>query len=369
VKRAALLGCVAVLAVGCSGSHSTTLGGYGISLSLPHGWYGLSAPGQLQAADFPLAHNVLASAERARVQRGHVHVIVWDYGPAVSYLARSHPQVTGPLRFRRGDVSGPFEGFPSDHAFAIRSVNLDGELLEILADFGPKPLAAARLRAANHVVASLKVSPVHVIRPRGGVLSRDGVSLRLLPGWSGRIEVPVSTFADRFVLRARRQGTRLALLEVPNLFPVKQVRLPITLHRDSKTFARSVVMANGHSFDISAVFTSSGGLTEAQRLIAGLSVRPRAWNLSLCDFSLRLPGPWTAGVRQKGHSCYLIVTFRAPGLKVVLEELRPREHATGRVLRRDGRRFEVSVSPSSAAGEADPVLATLRSRPQSAIKR
>lgn len=55
MKRFALLGFVAVLAAGCSGGDHKTLGGYGISLSLPHGWYGLSAPGQLQAADFPLA--------------------------------------------------------------------------------------------------------------------------------------------------------------------------------------------------------------------------------------------------------------------------------------------------------------------------
>ena len=118
MKRAALLGLLAILATACSGSHSRTLGGQGISLSLPHGWYGVSGPGQLQAADFPLARSVLASAERARVRRGHVHVIVWDYGPAVPYLARANPSVKGPFVFRRRDVRGPFEGFPFDHAFA-----------------------------------------------------------------------------------------------------------------------------------------------------------------------------------------------------------------------------------------------------------
>lgn len=367
MKRIALLASVAV-SVGCSGSHSRTLGGYGVSLTLPHGWHGLSAPGQLQAADFPLARSVLSSAEGARVHRGHVHVIVWDYGPAVSYLGQDHPRVKAPLTFRHRDLTGPLEGFPVGHAFAVRSVNLGGELLEVLADLGPKPLAANRLREANRVVASLKVSPAHVVLPRDGVLSRDGVGLRLPQGWSGRIEVPASTYFVNFVLRANRGATRVALLELSNSVGAKQVHLPIVLIRRSKTFARSVVMVNGHSFDLSADSASPQGLAEAQRLIARLRVRPRAWKLSLCEFSLRLPGPWTAGVRRKG-GCYLIVTLRARGLRVVIEELRTKERATGRVIRRSGRRFQVQVTPSSAAHRADAVLATLRAKPRSAIRR
>ncbi len=272
MKRVAVLGSAVLLVVGCSGGHSRSLGGYGISLSLPHGWYGLSAPGQLQAADFPLSRSVLSSAPRARVLRGHVHVIVWDYGPAVSYLARNHPRVKPPLTFRRRDVSGPFEGFPFDHAFAIRSVNLGGELLEVLADLGPKPVGAARLRDANRVVASLQVSPARIVLPRGGVLSRGGVSLRLLPGWSGRIEVPASRFAVRFVLRARRGETRVALLELPRSFRGKQLRLPVALKPVTSRFARRVFSTSGHKFDISAVFASPRGLEQANRLLAGLQV-------------------------------------------------------------------------------------------------
>ena len=275
MKRIALLASVAALAVGCSGSHSRTLGDHGISLSLPHGWYGVSAPGQLQAADFPLSRSVLSSAPRARVRRGHVHVIVWDYGPAVSYLARNHPRVKPPFTFRPRDVSGPFEGFPFDHAFAIRSVNLGGELLEVLADLGPKPVAAARLRDANRVVASLKVSPAQVVLPRGGVLSRDGVSLRLLPGWSGRIAVPAGRFAVRFVLRAQRSDTHVVLLELPRSFRGRQLQLPVTLKPVTRRFARRVFSTGGHSFDISAVFASPRGLEQANRLLAGLRLARR----------------------------------------------------------------------------------------------
>jgi hypothetical protein len=273
VKRVALLASAAALAVGCSGSRSRTLGGYGISLSLPHGWYGLAAPGQLQAADFPLSRSVLSSAERAHVRRGQVHVIVWDYGPAVSYLARHNPPAKPPLVFRRRDLSGPFEGFPLDHAFAIRSANLDGEIVEVLADLGPKPLAASRLRDANRIISSLAVLPAHVLHPHDGVLSRDGLSLRLPPGWSGRIEVPASTYFVKFVLRARRGRTHLALLELTHSVGAKRVDLPIVLVRRTKTFARSVVMAAGRTFDVSAVSGSPAGLADAQRLLSRLRVR------------------------------------------------------------------------------------------------
>ena len=273
MKHVALPGLVAALAVGCSGSHARTLGGYGISISLPHGWYGVAAPGQLQAADFPLSRSVLSSAERAHVRRGHVHVIVWDYGPAVSYLARHNPPARPPLVFRRRDLSGPFEGFPFDHAFAIRSANLDGEIVEVLADLGPKPLAAARLWDANRIASSLVVRPARVLHAHEGVLARDGVSLRLPPGWSGRIEIPPSAYFVRFVLRARHGHTRLALLELAHPVGAKRVGLPLILVRRTKTFARSVVMAAGRTFDASAVSPSPAGLADAQRVLSRLRVR------------------------------------------------------------------------------------------------
>jgi hypothetical protein len=272
VNRVALVVWVAILAAGCSGSHSTTLGGYGISLSLPHGWHGLVAPGQLQAADFPLARSVLASAQRARVPRGHVHVIVWDYGPAVSYLARENPPTEPPLTFRRRDVTGPLEGFPLDHAFAVRTANLDGEIVEILADLGPRPLGANRLRAANRIVETLKVGAFHWVRPRGGLLSRDRVSLRLPSGWRGRIEIPASTHFVKFVLRARRGSTHVALLDLTKPVGARQVRPPIVLTPRTKTFARSVVAVNGHTLEISATYASPSGLAEARRLVSKLDV-------------------------------------------------------------------------------------------------
>jgi hypothetical protein len=365
VRRIEALFPLALAATACSGHHTKTLGGYGVSLQLPKGWYGLSGPGQLQAADFPLARSVLSSAERARVPRGHVHVVVWDYGPAVSYLPRSRPPAKPPVAFRRRDLTrSPLEGFPFGNAFAIRNVNFDGELLEVLADFGPKPLNLQALSNANRVVRTLgrpNFSRAQ-LRPVGG-----GVSLRLLPGWGGRIVVPAATFAARQVFRAHHAGTRIALLELPPSYPMKQVRLPVAPVKRSRTFAHSVFMANGHSIDLSVAFRSPSALAEANRLIATLRVAPRPWTFSEC-FSLRVPGTWTVGVRRKG-GCYQIVTLRGRGLRVVIEELRPKERATGRVILRAGRRFQVQTTPASAEHEAETVLATLRAKPRSALRR
>src|SRR3954451_4985017 len=134
---------VVLLLFACSGAanarRASTLDGYGLSLTLARGWHGLASPGQLQAADFPLARDVLDSAERAHAPRGHVHLIVWDYGPAVPYL--SFPPARAPLALGRRDLTaGPVEGFPASDAYAVRSVLLGGEQLELVADLGPKPL-------------------------------------------------------------------------------------------------------------------------------------------------------------------------------------------------------------------------------------
>jgi hypothetical protein len=271
MKRIALLAGSAVLAAGCSGSHGKTLGGPGVTLSLPHGWYGVSAPGQLQAADFPLSRRVLASAERAHVRRGHVHLVLWDYGPQVPGLAGDHPNLRGPLVLLR--VGRPFEGFPQGHAYAERTATINGEVLQALADLGPKSGAAMRLRDVNRVLRTLHVPSPRVLRPHLGVLSADRLSLRLLPGWSGRIEIPPAKFATRLVLRARTGQTRLTLLELPRSLRGQQRSLPVTLRRFSAHFARRVFSIRGRSFDISAVFASRSGLEQANRLLTGLKLR------------------------------------------------------------------------------------------------
>lgn len=356
---------VVVAASPASGGSGRRVGGYGLSLALARGWHGLAAPGQLQAADFALARGALDSAESVRVRRGHVHLIVWDYGPTVPYLSAKFPQLRAPLAFAPHNITGtPLEGFPADDAFATRSVTLAGELLEIVVDFGPRPIAAARLRQLNQTLATLHVPSPRVLRPHNGRLASGGIAVRLLRGWSGRLEIPADTQAAQFLLRASRGDIHIVLLEMA-AGQGRHLELPIAVRKSdilrghTPLVARRVFATGGRGFDLSVVVSSSAELAEANRLLATLTVAPRPWTFRSCDLSLRLPGTWRAAVNPRDQ-CYPIITLRAPGIRVVLTELRAKDRASGRVLRQSGRRFQVEITPPSKQREGDAVLATLK---------
>jgi hypothetical protein len=292
--------------VACSGSASarptSRLDGYGLSVRLARGWHGLAGPGQLQAADFPLARDVLGSAELAHVPRGHVHLIVWDYGPAVPYLA--FPAGRAPLALGRRDITaGPMEGFRAGDVYAMRSVLLGEEQLQVVADLGPKPLAANSLQKLDRVLGTLRVQPPRVLLPRHDRLTWDGVALRLLPGWSGRIEIPANQAAAQLVLRARRGDVQVVLLQMAGA-QGRHAELPITLatknilHQHSLSIARRVFSTAGRSFDLSVAVSSLRDLAQANRLLKTLTAVPRPWTFRSCDLSLRLPG---TGTRRSTH--------------------------------------------------------------------
>jgi hypothetical protein len=178
----------------------------------------------------------------------------------------------GPPAFRRSDLGGPFEGFPSGHLYASRSVTYKGEALEVLVDLGPKPVGRSELAAVNRILASLQVAAPRVVEPARGVLAAEGISLRLPSAWSGHIEIPFSRSAVRLVLRARARGVRVTLLELPRSFRSQLLALPVTLKRSGPGFARRVFSTGGRSFDVSAVYSSPKGLERANRLVAGLEV-------------------------------------------------------------------------------------------------
>lgn len=347
------------------GSHA--LSGPGLSVTLPRGWHGLAGPGQLQVADFPLSRRVLISPELARVGRSHVHLIVWDYGPSVPYLAGTFVQARPPLVLQRRDLSsGPLEGFPAGDAYAVRTVAVGGEMLELVADLGPRPLAPDSFRRLNRVLATLRVRPPRVVRARNGRLDADGVALRLPAGWSGRIEIPADQHGAQLVLRARSGRIRLVLLQIPGVagahaeLPVALTRKNVIRHRGLRV-ARRVFSTAGRSFDLSVTIPSPAALTEANRLLRTLTAVPRPWTLRSCNLSLRVPGTWRAAVRPRS-GCYPIITLHGPGVRLILTELRATEPAHGRVLVRSGRRFEITITPSSATPGADAVLARLRAQ-------
>jgi hypothetical protein len=370
VKRFAPLALVTLVAVtGASAASGRTLRGDGLRLSQPAGWYGLVGPGGVQAADFPLPRRARDSASLVRVRRGHVHLIVWNSGPWSEYLPGEHP-ARPPLAFRRRDVSRTgFEGFPSGHLYALRTTRLGGDELELLADLGPKPLARSALRRVNAVLATLRVLPPKVLRPRDGRLAADGVAVRLPAGWSGHMEIPAGHYGARLVLRAARADLHLELLEVADTDPPPHADLPLVLtsrnvtHRDSFTFAHRVFSTGGRSFELD-VTARSLDLSTVNRFLARLAVTPRPWTFHSCDLTLRLPGTWRAAVRPR-HGCYPVLKLRGPGVRVVLTELRAGERTHGRIVRRADRRFEVHVTPASARAKANAVLAGLRAKPRS----
>ncbi len=370
MRRVGLLALLVLFAASvASAASGRTLRGNGVTLSLPAGWYGLVGSAGVQAADFPLAARVRSSANLARVPRGHVHLIVWNYGPWVLYRPHVHP-ARAPLTLRRQDVGGPFEGFPQDDAYAIRTARLDGEMLEVLADLGPKPLAPDALGKANAALATLRVLPSRVLRPRRRRLAADGVAVRLPRGWSGRIEIPPGRYGARLVLRGARGDLHLELLEYaetdgsgPHLELPVLLRNGDLVRRDSLSFAHRVFSTGGRSFDLSVTARSARELDAANRLLATLTVAPRPWTFQSCDLSLRLPGTWRAGISPRS-GCYPVLKLHGPGVLVVLTELRPDERASGRILRRAGRRFLVEVTPASARPVADTVLTTLRVKPR-----
>ena len=358
-----------VLVTGASAGSNRTLRGHGLTISVTAGWHGLVGPGGMQVADFPLPRRARSSAGLVRMRRGHVHLIVSNGGPWVPYLPAFHP-ARAPLGLRKRDLlQGGMEGFDGQDTFARRDVRLGGDLLDVLADLGPKPHVASALRKVNAVLASLRVLPPRVLRPRNGRLAADGISARLLRGWSGRIEIPAQRYGSRLVLRAARGDVRVDLLELTEIEP-GHADLPIVLTRrdvlqhSSPPIARRVFFTGGRNFDLSATAPSAGDLREANRFLATLRVAPRAWTFKSCDLSLRLPGTWHVAVRPR-NGCYPVLKLRRPHTLAVLTELRPGERASGRILERAGRRFHVEVRPSSARAAAYAVLASLRARPRS----
>lgn len=341
----------------------------GLSLTLPRGWHGLSSQGQLQAADFRLDPRVLDSPELARVPRGHVHLIVWDYGPSVPYLPNFRPARL-PLVLDREDLSsGPLEGFSGNDAFAVHTVTVGEELIELVADLGPKPLADSALQKANWVLATLRVQRPRIVRPHGARLAWGGISMTLLPGWSGRIEIPEGRDGADLVVRARLRDIRVVLLELGDVGE-GHADLPVTvtsknlLPRRRPWIARRVFSSAGRGFDLSVVVSSPGELARANRFLETLTAVPRPWTFRSCDLSIRLPGTWRAAINPRS-GCYPVITLHGPGIRVVVTELRPHKRpGRGRILVRAGRRFRIEVVPRSALSEANVVLATLNAKPR-----
>jgi hypothetical protein len=296
-----------------------------------------------------------------------VHLVISNGGPWVPDL--HFGPTSAPLTLRPPNLlRGGLEGFGGDDTFARRDARLAGDMVEVVADLGRKPHLASALRKANAVLATLHVVPSQVLRPRNGRLAAHGVAVRLLPDWSGWIEVPPGHYAARLVLRASRGGVHVTLLELAEPPTGDHLDLPVALTRrnvfhprDSLPFAHRVFSTGGRSFDLTATARTPADLRKANRLLATLTVKPRRWTFRSCELTLRVPGSWRVAIRPRS-GCYPALKLRGPGVLVALTELRPGERAGGRILRRAGRRFRVEVAPASAQAKAKAILSTLRAK-------
>jgi hypothetical protein len=103
----------------------------------------------------------------------------------------------------------------------------------------------------NGVLHTLRVKPPRLLGARKGRLVADGVAIRLLAGWSGRIEIPADRHAARLVLRVARGDVHVDLLGLPGGQGARYGRLPVALtgrdiiRRGSLLIARRVFSTAG----------------------------------------------------------------------------------------------------------------------------
>ena len=275
----------------------------------------------LQAADFPLTGAVLDSPERAHVParpRSPDRLGLRPRSPLPRLPAGSGAPRARPARPHPGgnEVAG--------RCFAVRSVLLGGEQLEILADLGPKPLAANSLQKLNQVLGALRVQPPRSSAPPWPPRLRwDRIALtsRMVE----TVEIPANQAGAQLTLRAQHGDIYLVLLQLAGAQD-RHADMPITLagkdilHRHSTAIARRVFSTGGRSFDLSVTVPTPDDLAQANRLLETLTAEPRPWTFQSCDLSLSLPGTWRAAINPRS-GCYRVVTLSAPGVLVVLTEL------------------------------------------------
>ena len=161
----AILAALALAAAssGSGGSSLSTVRGYGIALRLPRGWSGVvyrrrgSLP-VLHAASFPLPPvDEDDGALRAipRMRRRDVLFVMLEGDPRVAGYARH----ALPIRLRRADFAAPVEGMPLPHAFARIQFETGLRDFDLWIKLGAKPAPASAIRAANSVLATLRVAP------------------------------------------------------------------------------------------------------------------------------------------------------------------------------------------------------------------
>lgn len=172
-RAAALATVVALAASGCGASESGTpaedrpvVSIQTAALPLLVGWQGRTfteapSPPTLEAGNFvlPPPGYPHGNGEPWPEDAIFVRVADWTHGAdPPPFRAQFEPGAL-PVELTERDLRHSVEGVPDDHAFAQRLVSIDGRLIEVVAEFGTRPVADTALDTVNQVLSALRVEP------------------------------------------------------------------------------------------------------------------------------------------------------------------------------------------------------------------
>jgi hypothetical protein len=140
---------------------STTVNGHGISVRLPTGWTGVvyqrvGGLPILHAGSFrlpPVDGDDGALRAVRRMRPSDVLLVMLEYRPSQTHF----PNRALPLRLRRSEFGAPVEGMPWSHAFARIEFSTARRSFDLWIEFGSKHASPTAIRAADRVLATLRV--------------------------------------------------------------------------------------------------------------------------------------------------------------------------------------------------------------------
>ena len=161
---------LALIAAGCGAERSASgqLGPrYGVSASLPEGWYGRLSRGALVAATFPLPREGSVSLREMaflQLEEDDVRVLLFENAPenrSPPTDLGEYPTLVGELQFEASDFSST-DGNSDDsaltgHGFARRTVRTLNRLFVVFVETGVRPPRPRALAELNELLGSLEV--------------------------------------------------------------------------------------------------------------------------------------------------------------------------------------------------------------------
>lgn len=142
---------------------------YGMSITLPAGWYGRVSRGAVQAATFPIPSHAAGwvhETEARRLADDDVVVTLFETSPENTSppISRAeYPPLAGALAFEAADFES-WDGDTEDskltgHAYGRKAFQLSGRLFVVFVKTGSWPPSPVLLAGLNELLGSLEVEP------------------------------------------------------------------------------------------------------------------------------------------------------------------------------------------------------------------